>query len=300
MCHQYSKKISLHPEELSFSCRNFRRAVVYCPQSTRLGGNKDHANRYQGGHLHPDPRHRKAEHPAGRGAVQGDERPEERRARDRAGVLRGHRHGGGEDESHPEAHGYPQQAGPGGHRPVRAHVHLRQTVLRVPPYRGPGAPHQQRRGGQSPALQLPEYPLPAPGDGGPAGDQRERHRGHGGDRRGGQRHPGGHRGGERPGGPADPHERHRRALHRRPPEGPSRPADPPGGAPDAGDPGPGRGRGHGAGHRRHGHQAPGRRHVHGGRLRYDHHERLPPRRPVPGGGGEEIGTRFIGKKEASL
>ena len=27
------------------------------------------------------------------------------------------------------------------------------------------------------------------------------------------------------------------------------------------------------------------RHVHGGRLRYDHHERLPPRRPVPGGGG---------------
>ena len=65
-------------------------------------------------------------------------------------------------------------------------------------------------------------------------------------------------------------------LYTADPGGPSRPADPSGGAPDAGDPGPGRGRGHGAGHRRHGHQAPGRRHVHGGRLRYDHHERLPP------------------------
>ena len=92
---------------------------------------------------------------------------------------------------------------------------------------------------------------------------------------------GGRRGGERPGGPAGAHERHRGALHRRPPEGPRRAAHQRGPGADAGDPGFGGGRGQRPGHRRHGDQAPGRGHVHGGGVRYDHHQRPEARGPVP-------------------
>ena len=45
------------------------------------GGSENDEDRRQIGHLHPDPRHGEAEHPAGGAAVQGHERPEKRGAR---------------------------------------------------------------------------------------------------------------------------------------------------------------------------------------------------------------------------
>ena len=56
---------------------------------------------------------------------------------------------------------------------MRADVHLRQIVLRVPPHRGPGAADGLGRGGRPAADELPEHAVPAAGAGGAAGHQRE-------------------------------------------------------------------------------------------------------------------------------